>query len=314
MWRHQTRPGQKPRWMEGRHRLSDKVKDITPAKARRGLVRSRLAARRVTAYRRVLPNFMIIGAQRSGTSSLYKYLGRHPHIAPSLRKETGYFSARYEEGLLWYRAHFPLSARARVHRIRSGVPLSSFEATPDYLFDPRAPKRAADLVPDARLLVLLRNPVDRAYSHYLHMRRLGFEHLTFEDALEAEDERIAHDIELMSSDPLHPAKSWSRFSYVARGRYAEQLLRWHQHYDPDQILVAHAENLFVDQGRVLDEITGFVGVSKWQPARFSNYSYVGSAPAPVPMGDDARQLLISTFKEPNDHLSELLGRDLGWNT
>lgn len=296
-----------------RHRVVDRLKELAPPTARRRLVRARLSVRELTAPLRGLPDFLVIGAQRSGTSSLYKYLGRHPHVAPSLRKEVGYFSGHYHEGESWYRAHFPLASRSAAHRRLHGVKLLSFEATPDYLFDPRTPSRISALLPDARFVVLLRNPVDRAYSHYLHMQRLGFEDLAFDEALDAEERRLHGDLEVLDVDPDHQAKEWSRYSYVARGRYALQLLRWWEHFDRDRFLIIRSEDFFESPGRILAEITDFVGVDRWLPETFSNYSYVGASPSIPDIGADLRAQLQSVFKEDNEHLAELLGRDMGWD-
>ena len=118
---------------------------------------------------------MIIGTQRGGTSSLYKYLEGHPDLAASIRKETEYFSRRFGEGEGWYRAHFPVLAEARF-RSHTRLPLLSADAG-----------AVAERLPDARFVVLLRDPVERAYSHYLHMVRLGFEERTFEEGARARD-------------------------------------------------------------------------------------------------------------------------------
>lgn len=295
------------------HRTLDRLKEVTHPSVRRWLVGKRLAMRGTTAKFRVLPDFLIIGAQRSGTSSLYKYLGRHPHVAPSLRKETGYFSSHHDKGENWYRAHFPLAARGAAHRRLHGMNLLSFEATPDYLFDPRTPLRVSALLPDARFVVLLRNPVDRAYSHYLHMQRLRFEDLAFDEALDAEELRLQGDPEDLDADPDHQAKSWSRYSYVARGRYAQQLLRWWEQFDRDRFLIIRSEDFFESPGRILAEITDFVGVDRWLPETFANYSYVGASPSIPDIGADLRAQLQSVFKEDNEHLAELLGRDMGWD-
>src|SRR5207253_9196889 len=108
------------------------------------------------------------------------------------------------------------------------------EATPDYLFHPQAPARAASVVPKAKIIVLLRNPVDRAISHYLHMVALGIESLSLPDALEAEASRIAPDLEAMQSDPLHSCRPFLQFSYMSRGLYSEQLVRWFRSFPRDR--------------------------------------------------------------------------------
>ena len=181
----------------------------------------RVQARTPTGRWRRLPDLLVIGGQRCGTSTLYRHLGRHPDVSPSLRKEVEYFSRRYDRGDRWYRAHFALD----VQRDRL-----SFEATPDYLFHPLAAARAATVVPDARLVVMLRDPVARAWSHYHHMVGLGHEHLDFDAAVTAEPDRCADDLARLADNPLHDPVALLRYSYVARGRYAEQLARWFEHF------------------------------------------------------------------------------------
>ena len=140
------------------------------------------AWRRATAPARDLPDFVILGAQRSGTTSLYDWLSDHPAVVPATRKEVHYFDLHYDRGLGWYRAHFPMGHGAHL----------TGEATPYLLFHPLAPDRVArDLPPTTRFVVLLRHPVQRAVSHYWHERRMGTESETLAVAVAAEEQRLA---------------------------------------------------------------------------------------------------------------------------
>jgi hypothetical protein len=255
----------------------------------------------------------VIGAQRCGTSSLYKYLGRHPDVAPSLRKEVGYFTSNYQMGEAWYRSHFPLGLRGVVHRHLRGGHLHSFEATPDYLFDPRAPSRAAELLPNAKLLALLRNPVDRAYSHYLHMRRLGFESLSFEEAIEAESERITPDLDAIDVVPDHSPKALYRFSYFERGKYVDQLQAWTQSYPREHLLVIRSEDLFANTRETMAEILHHLGLRRWTPPFFANYSYTRPMPDRLTMDSKTRANLQALFATHNHDLGLLLGRGMDWD-
>ncbi len=297
--------------MKLRQRAIDALKTITPITARRRLVRIRLNIRRLTARYRALPDFLILGGQRCGTSSLYKYLGRHPDIAPSLRKETEYFTIDYGKGELWYRAHFPLKLRRLLHRL-IGRRLLSFEATPDYLFDPRAPQRVNALVPNAKLIVLLREPVERAFSHYHHMARLGLEDLSFLDAVASEEQRLDGQLEEMARDPLARVLPFRRYSYAARGLYAEQLAHWFDHFPREQFLIVDSAQFFADPGATLRQILEFVGAPAWTPTEFRNYSYTTkptrNPEIPEPTGTDLRE----RFAGPNRRLEKLLGIDLNW--
>jgi hypothetical protein len=269
-------------------------------------VAGRSRVRQPTAPYRALPDFLVIGAQRAGTSSLYKYLGQHPSVVPSLRKEVGYFSRYYGRGVDWYRSHFPLRAWSSSRRRDGG--LRSFEATPDYLLHPLAAARSSALLPDARFIVLLRDPVARAWSHHQHMVRLGFEDLSFADAIAAEDERIAADLEAIASDPGHDPKAFLRYSYVARGRYAEQLERWFAAYPRDRFLLVPSARLYRDTADVYDEIVAFLGLPQWRPASFPNHSArAGSTDEPVP--EPLRDVLLERFA-PDAAALRSMGIDL----
>jgi Sulfotransferase domain len=291
-------------------RFVDAVKPHVPRRTRRRVLRGRFAVRRLTARHRVLPDFLVIGAMRCGTSSLYKYLGYHPRIAPSLRKETEWFTRFQAEDEWWYRAHFPLAARAAVSAA-VGRPLLSFEATPDYLFAPHVPSRVHDLLPDARLVAVLRNPVDRAYSHFQHTTRHGWEDVDFPSALGREEDRIGPDLRRMAAEPSYWGAEAAAFSYVARGRYAEQLARWFDLFDRDRVLVLTSEELYADPSAFYAQVLDFLGLPQWRP-RFRNYSHQEAGPSRR-MDPEVREQLVATFREPNRRLYELLGRDLGWD-
>ncbi len=293
--------------------LADKLKPFVSPRLARHLVYTRLAVRQRTGRFRMLPDFLIIGAQRCGTSSLYKYLGWHPSIAPSLRKETGYFSDRFGEGQGWYRAHFPIRLQGRWGRMLRRRQVLAFEATPDYLLYPQSAARVAELLPNAKIIAMLRNPVDRAFSHYEHMVRLGLETLSFEQALDKEEDRLAGEFQLLDRDPSYPARDLRRFSYVKRGEYAEQLGAWMRHFPQEQMLVLRSEDFFADVARVYQEISGFLGVRAWQPRSYPNYSYPrGRQSPPGEMSAEMRRRLEETFAPHNQRLYELLARDLGW--
>ena len=300
--------------IEARDTVTDWVKARTSVSFRSRVARARVDWRGWNAGLRALPDFLVIGAQRCGTSSLYTYLGRHPRVIPSLRKEVEYLSTRFGEGENWYRAHFPLQARLVASRIMRGNPAQTFEATPDYLLDPRAPRRAAELLPGVRILVLLRDPVERAYSQYMHNRRLGQEDLTFDEALEQEPTRTHGELLRMEALPAYQAKPLRRFGYVARGRYAEQLEGWLAQYPREQIHIIQTEAFFKDTADSFGEIQRFLSLPEWRPAQFGNHSLRGPSARKHGMTGEARERLMETFKEPNRRLYDLIGRDLGWKS
>lgn len=262
---------------------------------------------------RGLPDTLIIGAQRCGTSSLYKYLGSHPQVIPALRKEVEYFSTSFAKGESWYRAHFPLRARTGVAQWLTRRPVLSFEATPDYLLDPRAAGRAAEMLPDAHIIALLRNPTDRAFSQYLHNRRLGHEDLPFDAALDHEERRLEGEVERLMSDVDYPARALRRYSYVARGMYRDQLIRWLDVYPADRVLLLRYEDLAASPAAVLRRIEEFLGIADWVPDRFINHSYGRGKERPSQHLDESiRRRLDTVFEPHNARLAETIDSDLSW--
>lgn len=284
--------------------VAERVKSGISVSTRRRLAHRRVLVRRATSFGRPMPSFMILGTQRGGTSSLYKYLEGHPDLDASIRKETEYFSRRFSESEGWYRAHFGFA-------IGVGRRLA-FEATPDYLFYPRTPERVAEHLPDGRFVVLLRDPVERAYSHYRHMSRLGFEELSFDDALAAEEERIRSDEVKLDRDPTFFCRDLLRFSYAARGRYADQLERWFEVSDPARFLVLRSEDLFDDPAAVLADVTEFLGVRAWRPRSFQNFSREPIDSTGRPISPSASSFLRRTLEPQVHRLEVLLGRSMDW--
>jgi hypothetical protein len=294
-------------------RVADSLKPAVPWKWRRKLAWARVSLRGPTNTLRALPDFLIIGAERAGTGSLYRYLGEHPCVTRSVRKEVDYFSRNYYRGPEWYRSHFPLRASMSARALVRGRPMHTFEATGDYIFHPYAAERAREMLPDAKLLVLLRDPVERAFGHYLNMVRLGFEDRSFEEALDLEQERITPDIEMMREDPLYYCGPYYRFSYVTKGLYAEQLERWLAHFPAEQFMVMRNEDLFFDEGSTFEQVLDFLGLHRWRPREFKNFNYSAGVTVPhPPMSPETRGMLSETFAPHDRRLEELLQREFGW--
>lgn len=151
------------------------------------------------------PDFLIIGAQKGGTTSLYTYLCQHPRVVGASRIEVHFFDLAYDKGWWWYRSHFP------VHVFRRGERIVTGEASPYYIFHPLVPERVRKDLPNVKLVAILRNPVDRAYSHYQHVRRNGREPLSFEEAIEREPPRTEGEAEIISSDDEYQSSAHRRY-------------------------------------------------------------------------------------------------------
>ncbi|MCZ7590576.1 MAG: sulfotransferase domain-containing protein [Gaiella sp.] len=246
---------------------------------------------RVTARWRPLPGFLVIGAQKAGTTALYAYLRWHPEITGPSWKEVSFFDRHWWRGEAWYRGQFPLRAGERLVG----------EASPSYLFHPLAPARARSLLPDVRLVALLRNPVDRAYSHYQHEVALGREPLSFEAALAAEEERTRGEVERLVADPRAFSRAWWDHTYVARGRYAEQLERWLAVFPREQLLVVATEELGERPAETYASILRFLGAAPYELAEYPRVFDRDYAP----MRPETRAMLEATFAESNRRLQEI---------
>lgn len=263
----------------------------------------------LTSPARCLPDFLIIGAQKAGTTSLFAHLNEQSAVWMAPCKECHFFSRPWVPTTA-YRGFFLMrSSRRRIER-ELGRRLLVGEATPYYLFHPRAPVRAARALPKAKIIVLLRDPVERAYSHYRHEVRLGLETLSFEEALDAEAARTAGETERLAQSPFASSDGHRHYTYVARGRYAEQLRRWFEHFDREQFHVEFAERLFDDAGPALARIERFLGLREGEGGAALPVENRGKAMGE--MAEATRRRLEAEFAEPNRELAELLGVELPW--
>lgn len=266
-------------------------------------------ARRSTSAFRALPDFVIIGAQKAGTTSLFRYLEGHPDFLPSYKKEVHFFDVNFSHGVGWYKAHFPLASYKRKLEAQRGRAVLTGEATPYYLFHPCVPERMAALVPGAKLIVLLRNPIERAYSHYQHQVRKGRETHDFQEALRLEPGILKAELERLDRDPLYPSYDHATYSYLARGLYADQLERWFTHYDRDRILILNSEEFFQEPQRSFDNVLRFLGLPALELQGLRTYNagrYNDSIDSKL------RSELAEYFMPHNQRLFSLLGRTYDW--
>jgi hypothetical protein len=258
---------------------------------------------------RLLPDFIIIGAAKAGTTSLYGWLCEHPFVAPASHKEVHFFDYNYYRGLEWYRRHFPLERDRAAFAAEHGRPFITGEASPPYISHQWAPQRAARTLPRAKLLLTLRNPVDRAYSQFQMSRREGEEPLeSFLEAVEAEGQRLAPELEHVCRD--HRYNSWpiGCWSYLLRSRYVEGVERWLGMFPREQLHVLTLEQMATNPQRTLDGVHEFLGLPphaypELKPLHTASYDAISS---------EARARLGDYFRPYNERLYELLGADLGW--
>ena len=262
-----------------------------------------VAYRAVTCPLRMMPAFIVIGTHRGGTSAFYHYLTEHPGIGAATTKEVNFFDRNFYKGSLWYRAHFP----TRGQRANRGAFITG-EASPHYLFHPLGPQRVAQTIPDVRLIALLRNPVERAWSHYRRYIYLGRETLPFTEAIAEEEQRL-------SADPYDLA---GHTSYLARGLYANQLDHWFDLFPRGRLLILRSEDFYADPGAILRQTLGFLDMphdglpEETAYDRYDGYAGPAARDGDSRISPETRARLSAWFAPHNQRLYDILGRDMGW--
>lgn len=259
-----------------------------------------VVAKLLRAYK--LPACLIIGAQKAGTTSLASYLAAHPCVVSPSFKEVHFFDLNYTRGIEWYRSHFPVGARRRLRSLLRSQRLRASDATPYYMLHPRAASRASQLIPAARLIVLLRDPVDRAYSHYHHEVRLGKEFLAFEEAIAAEPSRIAGEVQRLETEPSYEGFNYQHFTYLERGIYSAQIRRWLNCFRPEQFLILSSEQFFEDPAGEYRKVLNFLGLPAWQLPAYPA-EHVGTYPR---MSGAIRHRLLEYYAPHNRTLRNCL--------
>ena len=273
-------------------------------KIKRRLRPLKVAYCHVTAKKRALPDFIIAGAMKSGTSSLFLYLRQHPQIIGSRKKEVHFFDWHYAKGEDWYRSFFPLS-----HTIKQGE--LTGEATPLYIFCPPIPERIFNLIPDVKLIFLLRNPTERVISHYFHSVRAGQENLSLMDALLAEEERTAAAWRKASQGECTYNEPLIWFTYKRRGLYLEQLERYWRYFDMDRVFLVNSEDLMAKPQETSRKIFSFLEVDPSFEIPDLTRKHVADNRKKVPV--EVYQYLDVYFRPYNELLYERTGQDFGWN-
>ena len=265
---------------------------------------------RWTSPLRVLPDFLIIGAMRCGTTTLYYHLIQHPSVATALRKEIHFFDRHHARGTNWYRAHFPtMLARSWARHVRR-EPWLTVEATPAYLFHPHAPQRAAALIPHAKLIAVLRDPVDRAYSHYWHEVRNQRETASFAEAIDLESQRLHGEQEKLRQNPHYQSDSRNHYSYLTRGIYVDQLQLWERSFSRDRLLVLRSEDLNAAPARTLRQAFEFLGLPDCSLPHIRAFNKADCPEMPAGL----RDRLVDFFRPHNARLREFLKFDLNWDS
>ncbi|MEV4702324.1 sulfotransferase domain-containing protein [Actinoplanes sp. NPDC049316] len=293
--------------------VKDRIKSVAPRGAREQVRELLVRYGERTSDQRPLPDFLVIGTKRGGTTSLWRYLIQHP-LVPRLfpawnTKTSHYFEENWSRGEAWYRSHFPTRRQRAALERKHGGPSKVGEAAPLYMFHPLVAGRVAELMPQARMIVLLRDPVERAYSHWKERRGENVEPLDFAAALEAEESRTAGEKERLLADPAYFSEPFDWYSYRARGRYLEHLEPWLERFDRSQLLFLASETLYREPARTYARILDFIGLP---PYELPAYDVFNDRPSKG-MDEAVRAELTAYYRPYNAALSERLGMSFDWS-
>lgn len=261
----------------------------------------------LTADLRMTPSIVVVGAQRCGTTTLFRMLEAHPNLLrPTQDKGTGYFDDNFSRGPRWYRAHFPLRLTGR---LLGGSDAQAFECSGYYLFHPLAAERLAAALPNAHVVVLVRDPVERAMSAHRHELARGFEELPLDEALSVEQQRIAGESDRLAHDPRYRSYTHRHHAYLARGEYGSQIGRFVERMGPDRVHVVDADAFFADPAREFAELQRRLGVPVYLPERVERWN---ARPGGPRLPAQRRESLLQHFESSDAELEAFLGRPPFW--
>jgi hypothetical protein len=260
----------------------------------------------------MLPSFLICGGQRCGTTSMYRALAAHPAVRKAVRhKGVHYFDIAYRKGPGWYRGHFPTRRSADRQSSRVGVTtVHTFESSPYYLYHPLAAGRIATDLPGVKLIVLIRDPVERAYSQHAHELARGFEtEPDFAAALALEPERLAGESERLAGDPDAYSFAHQHHAYRARGEYVRYLRRLSAAVGREALHVVDSAEFFAAPEKVYHGVIEFLGLPQLDYPAFERHN---ARPRALPIADDVRAALSAHYQGCDAELSEWLGYTVSW--
>ncbi|GAB3222192.1 hypothetical protein GCM10027447_08840 [Glycomyces halotolerans] len=287
------------------------LRERVPAPVKAAVGRSARTFGRLTASSRILPGLLLCGGQRCGTTSLYRALAQHPAVLkPVFHKGVHYFDTAYDRGPSWYRAHFPTKAAARRVAEHTGLAPIAFESSPYYLYHPLAARRFVRDLPDVKVIVLVRDPVERAWSHHAHEVARGFEDITdFADAVKAEPDRLLGTEERLRIDEGHYSFEHQHHAYIGRGRYTDYLEPLAELIGRDRVLVLDSGEFFTRPEDAFEQVLRFLRLPWVGEFSFARHNARGR---PSPMSASLRRRLTEHFEPYDARLADWLGGTPSW--
>ena len=263
----------------------------------------------VTGSSHVLPDFYILGGQKCGTTSMFMYLTKHPAILSPNAKDIRFFDKYFFKGVNWYRVNFPTkstksSLSKNFKRVLTG------EATERYLDHPHAADRIKQVTPKAKFIILLRNPIERSYSHYTMIARRNAESLTFEKAIQEKKDRIVSLYQKMIDDPGYYSDIYFRHGYLHRGIYVDKIKHWMEVFPKEQFLIIQSEEFFKDPSKIYNQVLDFLEVENFDLDQYEQFRKQDYSESKLPV--DTHKKLADYFKSHNQRLYEFLGRKFDW--
>lgn len=265
----------------------------------------------LTGFLHVLPDFFILGVEKGGTTSLYLYLIQHPSFHSAVTKEINYFNTYYNRGLDWYRVNFVFKWQKYFMKYFDKRDFITGEASVRYFEHPHTPERIKKMNPNSKFIILLRNPVDRAYSQYNMEVRGKYEQLSFEDAIKQEKDRIQGEFEKMQKDNNYYSEKYFHYAYLDRSIYVDKLKRWMKIFPKEQFLIIQSEDFLKNTSEVFNRTLKFLNLPQWKLKEYKQFNK--SHPKEIQIEPNFRKQLVDFFKPHNEELFQFLGVNYHWD-
>ena len=263
-----------------------------------------------TGFLHVKPDFYIIGFAKCGTTSLFEYLISHPNIHPPKGKEIDFFDRLYSRGINWYKVGFPFTIQKFIEKVFFRKKFLTGEATPRYIEHPHAINRIKQTTPNAKFIILLRNPIDRAFSQHNMNVKNDYEINNFNDALKEEPRRISNRIEKMTNDITYYSWNYDLYAYLEHGLYVDKIKRWMEVFPKEQFLIIQSEEFFKNPSKTYNDVLKFLGLV---PFPIGEFQIKGKVNKNRKIDDEFRNELVNYFKPHNQRLYDFLGKSFDWN-